>query len=156
MKFAFSAAILSLVSLASATVLPRQPCPEASRYGNLIVSNPTNATSYNPGDPINIQVDFHCAISYFDIIPQFIDYTIQVLGNQNNGHEVPIVLARRTLAAGATTDEFSTTIPLTFYFAGAPYNVVLTDTYPIQNTDGTGQVFIEGSVEEPITINVSA
>ncbi|KAF8888475.1 hypothetical protein CPB84DRAFT_1749494 [Gymnopilus junonius] len=156
MKFAFSTAVLSLASLASATILPRQSCPEASRFGNLIVSSPTNATSYNPGDPIDIQVDFHCAITNFGIVPQFIDYTIQVNEDQNNGHEAPIVLARRTLAAGATTDEFSTTIPFAFYFAGAPYNVVLTDTYPTQGTDGTSQVLLQGGIEAPITINASS
>ncbi|KAF8888182.1 hypothetical protein CPB84DRAFT_1849695 [Gymnopilus junonius] len=155
MKFAFTTALVSLAGLVSATVLPRQSCPDASRFGILAISSPTNATSYSPGDPINVHVDFHCAVTNYDIVPQFIDYTIEVPANQNNGHEAPIVLARRTLAAGATTDEFSTTIPFAFYFAGAPYNVVLTDTYPVEGTDGTSQFLLEGSVEVPITINGS-
>ena len=38
------------------------------------------------------------------------DYTIQVPAASNNGHEQPIVLARRKLAAGATSDTFSTKV----------------------------------------------
>ena len=50
MKFTLSAALLSLASFATASVLPRQSCPEASRFGNLIVTSPSGATSYNAGD----------------------------------------------------------------------------------------------------------
>ncbi|PPQ66986.1 hypothetical protein CVT26_009944 [Gymnopilus dilepis] len=155
MKSTVSAALLSMVSLASASLLPRQSCPEASRFGNLSFSSPTNATSFNAGDPIQIKVDFNCAINNFGIKPQFFDYLIEVPAEQNNGHEAPIVLARRTLAGGATTDKFDTTIPHAFFFAGAPYNLVLTDTYPTQGTDGS-QVLLQGGVELPITINASS
>ncbi|KAF8803088.1 hypothetical protein BYT27DRAFT_7145369 [Phlegmacium glaucopus] len=155
MKFAIFTTLLFATGLSSASLLPRQSCPQATRFGVMTVTNPSGATSYNPGDSIHIKVDFTCAINTFGIVPEFIDFTIEVPPASNNGHEAPIVLARRTLAAGATSDEFTTQIPHAFFFAGAPYNVVLTDTYPTQGTDGS-QVFLQSGVEEPITINVAS
>ena len=50
MKFALFSALISLASFSTASVLPRQFCAEASRFGNLIVTSPSGATSYNAGD----------------------------------------------------------------------------------------------------------
>ncbi|PPQ75631.1 hypothetical protein CVT26_001551 [Gymnopilus dilepis] len=156
MKFSFSAAFLSMVALASASVLPRESCPDASRFGVLSYSSPTGATSYSAGDAIHVHVDFDCAINYYGIKPQFFDYLIEVPANANNGYEAPIVLgARRTLADGATTDDFDTTIPHGYYFANAAYNIFLVDTYPTQGTDGS-EILLQGSVEVPITINATS
>ncbi|PPQ85441.1 hypothetical protein CVT26_012926 [Gymnopilus dilepis] len=151
MKFSLTAALFSLASLASATVLTRQNCPQASRFGDFGFTTPNNETTVNPGDTIHVIINFNCAINTFGIRPQYYDLTIQVPPEQNNGHEAPIVLTTRSLAEGATTDEFDVTIPHAFYFANAPYNVVLTDTYPTQGTDGS-QVLLRGGVEAPISI----
>ncbi|KAJ3507319.1 hypothetical protein NLJ89_g6368 [Agrocybe chaxingu] len=111
MKFAISTTLLYLSGLvASASVYPRQSCPEATRFGILTVSSPSGATSYNPGDDISIKVDLTCAVNDFGIVPAYLDYTIVVPASENNGHEPPIVLARRTVPAGSLLDEFTTKV----------------------------------------------
>ena len=50
MKFALSATLLSLAGLATASIIPRNSCPLADRFGSLTVSSPSGATSYKPGD----------------------------------------------------------------------------------------------------------
>ncbi|KAF8900256.1 hypothetical protein CPB84DRAFT_1779186 [Gymnopilus junonius] len=87
----------------------------------------------------------------FGIRPAFTDYTLEVpVGN--NGFEPRIVLARRTLAPGATSDDFTVTIPHWDYIANSGYTLILTDTYPVTGTDGS-TLYIEGGVEDPITLN---
>ncbi|KAF8900257.1 hypothetical protein CPB84DRAFT_1779188 [Gymnopilus junonius] len=61
MKFILSTAIISLASLASGLVSPRQFCPEATRFGILSYSSPTNATSYNGGDVSVLALLFICS-----------------------------------------------------------------------------------------------
>ncbi|KDR86066.1 hypothetical protein GALMADRAFT_235290 [Galerina marginata CBS 339.88] len=153
MKFAISTALLSFAGLvASANISARQSCPEAVRFGILSVSSPTGASSFNAGDDIAIKVDLNCAIKNFNIVPRFLDYTIIVPASVNNGHEPAIVLARRTLPAGALSDSFTTKIPHGFFFAGAAYQVFFTNTFPINGTDGS-EVLTQGGLSQPITIN---
>ncbi|KAG6910818.1 hypothetical protein DXG01_007133 [Tephrocybe rancida] len=150
MKFTLSAAILSLAGLVASTSVPRQSCPQASRFGLLSVS----PTTVKPGDNITVTVDLNCGITNFGIVPKHLDYTIEVPAASNNGHEPPIVLARRDfVAGGANTDVFTVKVPFAFYFAGAPYEVALRNTYPIQGTDGS-EVLIQGGVLAGLTINV--
>lgn len=61
---------------------------------------------------ININVDLTCAITNFDIVPKFLDYTIEVFAPSNNGHEPPILLARRELEPGALSDSFTVPVRL--------------------------------------------
>ncbi|KAF8900255.1 hypothetical protein CPB84DRAFT_1040895 [Gymnopilus junonius] len=152
MKFILSTALLSLASLASGLVIPRQFCPEVTRFGILIVNSPTNATSFNPGDPIHIHADFNCAINTFGIKPEFTDYTLEVPVDINNGFEPRIVLARRTLAPGATTDDFTVTLPHWDYIPNSGYSVFLTDVYPTKGYDGSA-LYVEGTIEAGLTIN---
>lgn len=83
-----------------------------------------------------------------------------------------MVLARRTLQAGALSDSFTAKVskavvnlrpgsdePLTslkiphgFFFAGAAYEVFFTNTYPINGTDGS-EVLVQGGLAQGITIN---
>ncbi|KAH9477245.1 hypothetical protein JR316_0011171 [Psilocybe cubensis] len=150
MKFSIFAAFLSLAGFASASsIASRQNCPEATRFGVVIV----NPTTVKPGDTINISVDFTCGVKTFGIIPSFLDFTIEVSSDANNGFEQPIVLARRTIPAGALSDSFTTTIPHGFYVANAPYNIVLTNIYNIDGTDGS-PVLVEGGVLHFIDIDV--
>ncbi|KAG6862529.1 hypothetical protein C0995_000077 [Termitomyces sp. Mi166 len=152
MKLAIPTALLSLVGLVASTAVLRQSCPEAVRFGILSVS----PTTVNPGDDITISVDLSCAINNFGIRPKFLDFSIVVPANSNNGHEPSIVLARRDFdsSAGSTSFQFTTkVVPFAFYFAGAPYQVLLMDTYPINGTDGS-EVLIQGGVYAGITINV--
>ncbi|KAF8064865.1 hypothetical protein FPV67DRAFT_158324 [Lyophyllum atratum] len=149
MKFAISATIASLAGLVASTGIPRQSCPQASRFGVLTV---TPSGAFNPGDNINIHVDFSCGINTFGIVPKYLDYTIEVPAASNNGHEPPIVLARRVYLAGAESDIFTTQIPHAFYFAGATTNLVFTNTYAIAGTDGS-EVLVQGGVSAGITIN---
>ncbi|KAH9483438.1 hypothetical protein JR316_0002906 [Psilocybe cubensis] len=150
MKFSVSAALFSFAGFVSAsTVVSRQSCPQATRFGVMTVS----PTTVKAGDTIHISVDLTCGVKNFKIIPKFIDYTIEVPSNANNGFQPPIVLARRTIPAGALSDSFTTTIPHGYYVANSPYNVVLTNIHNIDGTDGS-PVLVEGGVLEPIKIIV--
>ncbi|KAG6900613.1 hypothetical protein C0993_007836 [Termitomyces sp. T159_Od127] len=147
LKLAISAA-LSFAGLVTSTVVP---CAEAERFGTFIVS----PTTVNPGDNITISVDLNCGIGRFGIVPNFLDFSIVVPVESNNGHEPPIVLARRDFdsSTGSTSDQFTTKVPFAFYFAGAPYQILLTNTYPINGTDGS-EVLQQGGVYGGITINI--
>jgi translation initiation factor 2 gamma subunit (eIF-2gamma) len=50
-------------------------------------------------------------VNQYDIVPKFIDYYLEVPTN-NNGHEPPVLLARRTFAntPGAPFDSFNGTV----------------------------------------------
>jgi len=152
MKFAAATSFISLAGLVASISVPRdvKSCPEASRFG--VASVVPNNTALSPGDDISISVDFTCGINTFGIVPRFLDYTIIVPPQSNNGFEVPIVLARRDFPAGATSDSFTTKIPHAFFVAGAVYNIELTNTYPTNGTDGS-EVLIQGGFFQPITIS---
>ncbi|KAG5637699.1 hypothetical protein H0H81_003554 [Sphagnurus paluster] len=156
MKFSstlFVTGIFSVIGLASASAIgTRQSCPQASRFGDLTIS-PTN-TAFNGGDSITVNVDLTCAINHFGIVPSYLDYTIEVPASSNNGHEPPILLARRNYVSGSTSDMFTTQIPYGYYFAGAVNTVVLTNTYAINGTNGD-KVYVQGGVSTGITINPS-
>ncbi|PPQ79217.1 hypothetical protein CVT25_002823 [Psilocybe cyanescens] len=153
MKFAATSAVFfSLASLVASATIAKRNCPQAARFGALSAFPVT----VSPGDSITVSVNLNCAIEQFGIIPQFLDYTIEVPEASNNGHEQPIVLARRTFnfvpGTIQPTDEFTTQVPHAPFFAGAPYNIVLNMVYPINGTDGS-TVLVEGGVSFPITIN---
>ena len=61
---------------------------------------------------MTIKADFACSFS-FGIVPKFTDYYIEVPVN-NNGHEPPILLARRqpSVTAASPTDEFTVEVSL--------------------------------------------
>lgn len=150
MKFGLSAIIVSFAGLVVSANVARQGCPQAVRFGTFTIS-PSGA-SFNAGDDITVNADFTCGINNFGIVPRYLDYTIIVPAAANNGHEPPIVLARREFQAGATSDSFTTKIPHGFYFAGAPYSLVMTNTHRINGTDGS-EVLVQGGVLVGITIN---
>ncbi|PPQ78689.1 hypothetical protein CVT25_010710 [Psilocybe cyanescens] len=152
MKFATSAVFFSFAGLAASASITRRNCVEAARFGALSAFPVT----VSPGDTINISVNLNCAVEQFGIVPQFLDYTLEVPEASNNGSEQPIVLARRTFNISPGTnqpsDSFSTQVPRGFFVAGAPYNVVLNMVYPISGTDGS-TVLVKGSTSIPININ---
>ncbi|KAH9483436.1 hypothetical protein JR316_0002904 [Psilocybe cubensis] len=150
MKFAISAAVLSFVGLASATsIAARQSCPQATRFG---IPSVTPST-VSAGDSISITVDLTCGVTRFGIVPEFLDYSIEVPAEFNNGFQQAIILARRAIPAGALSDSFTTTVPHGYFVANSPYNVVVTNIYNINGTDGS-PVLVKGGVLQPITINV--
>ncbi|KAG6875341.1 hypothetical protein C0992_004221 [Termitomyces sp. T32_za158] len=152
MKLAISATLLTFAGLVASTAVPRQFCPEATRFGTFTVSPNT----VNPGDNVTISVNLDCGINQFGIRPKFLDFTIVVPAASNNGFEPPIVLARRDFNSptGSTSDQFTAKIPLAkFYVAGAPYNILMTNTYPTPGTDGS-DVLVQGGIFGGITINV--
>ncbi|KAF9235953.1 hypothetical protein BU15DRAFT_50711 [Melanogaster broomeanus] len=152
MRFALAVIIASVTALVSATphrAHTRRGCAEADRFGVLTVS----PTTVSPGDTLTIDADFNCAINWFSIKPEYTDYYIEVpVGN--NGHEPDILLARRTLASGATSDSFTVEVPYAFTF-NASYVVMLETTYPI--TGGNGAPYsVVGGVEAPIAISTAS
>ncbi|KAH7884312.1 hypothetical protein F5I97DRAFT_1929193 [Phlebopus sp. FC_14] len=154
MKFIHAALLASLATFANgATVNPpsRRGCAEAARFG--VVT--TSPSSVAPGDSLTINADFNCAINWFGIIPQYTDYYLEVVTN-NNGHEPPILLARRTLLPGATNDSFTVEIPYAYYFANTTYTGVLDTTYPVSGTNGTPYSVVGGVYFNVNLVNVTS
>ncbi|KAJ7695309.1 hypothetical protein B0H16DRAFT_1693115 [Mycena metata] len=149
MRFTFSLfPSLLAVTLASTATVAALGCSEASRFGDLTVTPATLA----PGDAFTVNVDLTCAAD-LGYLPTYMDYYIEVLTN-NNGHELPILLARRTFApvAGASpSDTLITELPPWTYFEHAQYSVVFIDSFarlgPNNNT-----VIIAGEVSASINI----
>ncbi|KAG2149084.1 uncharacterized protein EDB93DRAFT_1143569 [Suillus bovinus] len=148
MQLSFSTAIATLAAVfAVAAPAAAQFCSEATRFGVVNVS----PTTLSPGDTFTVTANFTCSAQY-GINPQYIDYYIEVPVN-NNGHEPPILLARRTLDASSATpllDQFTTQLPYATYF-NSTYVVMLDTTYPVTGTDGSSYSVV-GGVEIPITI----
>ncbi|KZT37294.1 hypothetical protein SISSUDRAFT_1006312 [Sistotremastrum suecicum HHB10207 ss-3] len=148
MKSILSVALLSLVGAATSSAVPRS-CPESSQFGVLTVS----PTTLQPGSTFAINTDFTCSVDQFSIVPKYLDYYIEVPENSNNGHEPPVLLARRQFSTShGLTDSFTTTVPKLNYFEGAPYVVQVDVTYPIQGTDGE-PVYIVGGTEASISLS---
>ncbi|KAJ6632435.1 hypothetical protein B0H10DRAFT_14395, partial [Mycena sp. CBHHK59/15] len=82
--------VASLAAVALAPIVNAQQCPEAARFGVLEVTPSTVA----PGDSFTVNVNLACS-QQLGYLPTYMDYYIEVLAN-NNGHEAPILLARRT------------------------------------------------------------
>ncbi|KAH9482981.1 hypothetical protein JR316_0005081 [Psilocybe cubensis] len=147
MKFAISAAILSLAGLvASANVGRAAPCDEAARFGVVTVTPST----FRAGDTIKITTDVSCGVQQFGLIPQFLDYSIEVLPPNNNGFEQPIILARHALPKGALSDSFSVKVPHGFFF-NATYTLILNNIHNINGTDGS-PVLVRGGTEAVINV----
>ncbi|KAJ7256083.1 hypothetical protein C8J57DRAFT_1075208 [Mycena rebaudengoi] len=140
----FALKLGSLVGLA--TFASAQSCPEALRFGNFQVSPSTLA----PGDSFTVTANLTCAIAKGNT-PTYLDYYIEVLTN-NNGHEAPILLARRTYNATLPpVDTFTTTLPSWFYFADAQYSVVMDNLFSRPGPTGEAVITV-GGVSEGITI----
>ncbi|KAJ7590237.1 hypothetical protein C8J56DRAFT_888409 [Mycena floridula] len=154
MKFSSVFAALTGLAVVSATPSARRACPQASRFGDLTVA-PTDLTV---GSSFTIHVDLSCAINNFNIVPAFLDYSLVVPSSVNNGHEPPIVLARRTFTpTSGAVDTFTARIPFyNGYFAGASYNILLTTTYPQNATvEGEPDVLIQGGIFAPINLTIN-
>ncbi|KAF4616002.1 hypothetical protein D9613_011218 [Agrocybe pediades] len=148
MKFALAATFLSLGSLvASSNVAARLSCSQADRFGDPTLS----PTTVKAGDTITVNVDLTCGVQNFGLIPQFLDYSIEVLPPNNNGFEAPLILGRHAIKAGALSDTLVAKIPHAFFVSGAPYSLVVTNIHNINGTDGS-PVLTSGGVILPITI----
>ncbi|KAJ7640317.1 hypothetical protein DFH06DRAFT_1000772 [Mycena polygramma] len=147
MRFNFSL-IASLAALAVAPIA-NAACPEASRFGQLEVVPSTLAQ----GDSFTVHVDLECA-SELGYLPTYMDYYIEVLSN-NNGHEAPILLARRTYNLGGTglspADTFTAELPSWYYFTGAQYSVVFVNSFAKPGPNNNS-VITQGSISAPINI----
>ncbi|KAJ6529077.1 hypothetical protein DFH09DRAFT_1371126 [Mycena vulgaris] len=146
MRFNFSA-LASVISLAFAPLASlAQQCPEASRFGVVNVVPTTLA----PGDAFTVNVDLTCTAA-FGHIPTYLDYFIEVVTG-NNGHEPPILLARRTFdPAAGLSDTLSTELPPWGYFEHAQYSLVFQNSFAT-NGPNNNSVIIVGAVTIPITI----
>ncbi|OJA17115.1 hypothetical protein AZE42_02589 [Rhizopogon vesiculosus] len=149
MQLSFSTAISILAAFSAvATPVAAQSCAEATQFGVVVVS----PTTLSPGDTFTVNANFTCA-AQLGVNPQYTDYYIEVPVN-NNGHEPPILLARRTLDASSATpllDSFTMQFPYAYYFANTNYVVMLETTYPVTGTNGSPYSVV-GGVEAPITI----
>ncbi|TFK49724.1 hypothetical protein OE88DRAFT_1662341 [Heliocybe sulcata] len=141
MKFFVATSVSSLFALANAAA----SCSEAARFGTITVS----PTSFSAGDSVTINADFTCS-QQMGYAPTYTDYYLEVPQN-NNGHEPPVLLARRQPATGAVSDSFSVTIPHGYYFPDAGYNVALENTYSHSGSDGS-TIFQVGGVYAPVTL----
>ncbi|KAJ7286792.1 hypothetical protein C8J57DRAFT_1282053 [Mycena rebaudengoi] len=143
----FALKLASLVGLATFASAQAGFCPEALRFGTFQVSPSTLA----PGDSLTVTANLTCAIAKGNT-PTFLDYYIEVLAN-NNGHEPPILLARRTYdnTTSPPVDTFTTTLPSWFYFADAQYSVVMNNLFSRPGPTGEAVITV-GGVSEGITI----
>ncbi|KAJ7123611.1 hypothetical protein C8R44DRAFT_852475 [Mycena epipterygia] len=150
MRFNLSV-LTSLAALALAPIasLAAASCPEASRFGLLEVVPSTIA----PGDSFTVHVDLTCA-AQLGYLPTYMDYYVEVLSN-NNGHEAPILLARRTYNLAGTglspADTFSAQLPEWYYFEGAQYSVVFQNIFA-KSGPNNNSVITTGSISAPINI----
>ncbi|KAJ7773655.1 hypothetical protein DFH07DRAFT_878309 [Mycena maculata] len=139
--------IVSAFSFAPGAVA--QTCAEAARFGELEVVPSTVA----PGDSFTVHVDLTCA-AQLGYLPTYMDYYIEVL-TDNNGHEAPILLARRTYLLGGTglspADTFSAQLPYWFYFTGAQYSVVFVNSFAMNGTMNNS-VITQGSISVPLNV----
>ncbi|KAG1775898.1 hypothetical protein EV702DRAFT_1113544 [Suillus placidus] len=149
MQLSFSTVIATLAAVfAVATPAAAQFCSQATRFGVVNVS----PTTLSPGDTFTVTANFTCA-AQFGVHPQYTDYYIEVPVN-NNGHEPPILLARRTLNASSATplfDQFTTQLPYAYYFNTSTYVVMLDTTFPQTGTNGS-LYSVVGGVETVIQI----
>ncbi|KAJ6616107.1 hypothetical protein B0H10DRAFT_1800072 [Mycena sp. CBHHK59/15] len=137
-----SLAAAALAPFASAAIV----CPEAARFGALSVTPSTAA----PGDSITVNVNMACS-QQLGYMPTYMDYYIEVLAN-NNGHEAPILLARRTYdASQGLTDTFTTQVPEWFYFSDAVYSVVYVNSFA-KSGPNNNSVITTGSISTPLNI----
>ncbi|KAJ7213758.1 hypothetical protein C8J57DRAFT_1601887 [Mycena rebaudengoi] len=142
----FALKLASLVGLA--TFASAQSCPEALHFGSLQVSPSTLA----PGDSFTVTANLTCAIAKGNT-PTYLDYYIEVL-TSNNGHEAPILLARRTYNATLPPRwlmHSSTQLPSWLYFADAQYSVVMDNLFSKPGPTGEAVITV-GGVSEGITI----
>ncbi|KAJ7744055.1 hypothetical protein DFH07DRAFT_925194 [Mycena maculata] len=143
--------LTSLVALALAPVatLAALSCDEASRFGRLTVT----PTTLKPGDAFTVHVDLTCA-AQLGYLPTYMDYYVEVLSN-NNGHEAPILLARRTYKPSgskqAPSDTFSTKLPEWYYFTGAQYSVVFVNSFA-QPGPKNNSVIMTGGISAAINV----
>ncbi|KAJ7915595.1 hypothetical protein B0H13DRAFT_393752 [Mycena leptocephala] len=143
--FALLASLIAFALAPTATAA----CPEAARFGILEVVPSTLAQ----GDWFTVHVDLQCA-SQLGYLPTYMDYYIEVLSN-NNGHEAPILLGRRTYNLAGTgltpSDTFTAQLPYWYYFANAQYSVVFVNSFakpgPMNNS-----VITQGSISVPLNI----
>ena len=119
--------LAAVVSAAPRVQTARQAgCSEASRFGVVSITPSTvapgdvrasslPAVDWNTdgwGQTLTIKADFSCSFN-FDINPTFTDYYIEVPAN-NNGHEPPILLARRqpNVSPASPIDQFTVQVSL--------------------------------------------
>ncbi|EGN97643.1 hypothetical protein SERLA73DRAFT_184431 [Serpula lacrymans var. lacrymans S7.3] len=147
-----STLLFSLAALSTAvSSVSAVECAEASRFGRLEVVPSTVA----PGQAFDVHANLTCAI-YFEIIPTYLDYYVEVL-TDNNGHEPSIYLGRRdyTYNPLSPVDTFTTSLPYGYYFNGSQYSVVLDMIYPINGTDGS-TVNIVGGTQALLNVTLSS
>ncbi|CAK5277969.1 unnamed protein product [Mycena citricolor] len=139
-------ALASLATFFAAPVANAQFCSEAARFGVLSVVPSTVAQ----GDWFTVHVDLTCA-KQLGYLPTYMDYYIEVLSN-NNGHEAPILLDRRTYVPGASpADTFTAQVPPWYYFADAKYSVVFVNSFA-KSGPANNSVITLGSISTPINI----
>ncbi|KZT23127.1 hypothetical protein NEOLEDRAFT_1149577 [Neolentinus lepideus HHB14362 ss-1] len=145
MKFFVAAVASSLFALATAAAT----CPEAARFGHFSVE----PASFASGDSVTVNADFTCA-NQLGYAPTYTDYYLEVPSDSNNGHEPPVLLARRQPVLGANTDSFTVQIPYGYYFPNASYSIYLENTHAVNGTNGS-PVYQVGSISTGVSVTPS-
>ncbi|KAJ6473984.1 hypothetical protein C8R47DRAFT_1053509 [Mycena vitilis] len=138
------APLCGLALLAGAQI--QLSCPDALRYGRFSFP-PTVA----PGATFTIVANMTCA-NYLGYTPTYLDFYVEDTAN-NNGHESPTLIARRTYnqSADPPIDEFTAVLPSGFWFAGAEYQLWMYNSYA-RTAPAGDTVILVGSVAGPINI----
>ncbi|KAJ7769137.1 hypothetical protein DFH07DRAFT_736197 [Mycena maculata] len=145
MRVNFLPILAGLASMASAQL--QLGCPDALRYGTLAFS----PTTVDPGATFTIVANMTCA-NYLGYTPTYLDYYIEDTAN-NNGHELPTLIARRTYnqSADPPIDTFTAVLPSGFWFVGAEYQLYMYNSYA-RTAPAGDTVIIVGAVAGSINI----
>ncbi|KAK7688289.1 hypothetical protein QCA50_008659 [Cerrena zonata] len=154
MKFINIAVFTSLFATASmAAPQPRQTfCAEAARFGVMQIV-PTDLV---PGSWYTLHTDFSCGISK-GVTPKYLDYYLEVPAGLNNGHQPPILIARREFAPPSTSNPdasltFTAQIPeWGGFFPNSSYMITLRNSFIQHTTDGQ-EIYLVGGTEMPINL----
>ncbi|KAJ7482619.1 hypothetical protein FB451DRAFT_1364587 [Mycena latifolia] len=148
MRVNFLPILASLVGLASLARAQLQLfCPDAVRLGTFSFSPKT----VDPGATFTIVANMTCA-NYLGYTPTYLDYYIEDTAN-NNGHEYPTLIARRTYnqSADPPLDTFTAVLPSGFWFVGAEYQLFMYNSYA-RTAPAGDTVIIVGAVAQSINI----
>ncbi|KAK7688294.1 hypothetical protein QCA50_008665 [Cerrena zonata] len=154
MKFFGAALLTSLFAMASlAAPEPRQTfCAEAARFGVMQVV-PSDLV---PGSSYTLHTDFECGISK-GYMPKYLDYYLEVPAAVNNGHQAPILIARREFVPPSTSNPeasltFTAQIPLWDGFVHNSSYVITLHNHYIQNTTDNQEIYLVGGTQVGINL----
>ncbi|KAJ6614806.1 hypothetical protein B0H10DRAFT_1802608 [Mycena sp. CBHHK59/15] len=141
----FHSIITSFVGFAALASAQANFCPEALCFASLTVS----PTTLSPGESFTIHANLTCTVT-LGYTPTYLNYYIEVPVN-NNGHEAPILITRRTYNNSTlpTADTFTAIQSFRHYFTGAQYVIIMDNSFAKPGPTGDSVITV-GSISTGI------